>query len=185
MDTSGFERLARLLDAAGRKIEPEVAAAVNRVGEAGTLAIIRTLPQQTGLKRKVILRFLRATTHAAPGYLVFSIKGRGGDISLKYFGAREEGAGVSAAPWNRRRLYAGGFMKSGRSPNRRLVPKLNGQVYRNVDGGRWAGKVEKLRSGLYLPYEMVTGESGEAWTRTVRSEIPAAVDAAIRKAFGG
>lgn len=183
IETRGLDRVAAALHGAGKKIEPGVAAAINQVGKAGKAAMVRTLPKQTGLKRKTIVRFLQQTRLAAPGSLVFSVKGRGGNVSLKYFDAKEGGGGVTAKPWNRPTFVQGAFIKSGPMGARHAVSKLNGQVYRNVAGGRWGGKIEKLNSGLYLPKEMVTGGTGEAWEQAVASALPAAVDAAVSKAL--
>lgn len=183
VETAGFERLASVLNAAGKRIEPGIAGALNQVGRSGRAAMIRTLPQQTGLKRGTIVRFLVVAQTAKAGSLVYRIKGRGGDISLKYFGAREIKGGVSAKPWNKRTVFGGAFITSGLPGNRHAVKKLNGQVFRNVAGGRWGGKIEKLSSGLFLPKEMVTGETAAAWDHAIQAELPAAIDAAVRKAL--
>ena len=183
VETKGLERIAAALHAGGQKIEPGIAGAINQVGRAGRAAMVRTLPKQTGLPRKTIVRFLMTKQVAKPGSLVFRIQGRGGDISLKYFGAKEGGGGVTAKPWNQPTFFRGAFITSGRPGARRAVPKLNGQVFRNAAGGRWGGAIEKLNSGLYLPKEMVTGETGAAWETAIATELPAAVDAAVSKAL--
>jgi hypothetical protein len=61
------------------------------------------LVSQTGLKRGTLVRAVKGS--AGPGGYVF--KSHGGNIRLKFLGARETKKGVSAAPWNKRQIFAG------------------------------------------------------------------------------
>ena len=94
------------------------------MGDRATPVMVRVLTKQTGLPRRTIAKALKRS-RAGQAY---TIRSAGGDVSLKYFKARETQKGVSAAPWGQRRIYAGTFTKGGRFPNRVAVPSLSGQV---------------------------------------------------------
>lgn len=131
------------------------------------------------------------------GSLTYLVRSRGGNVRLKYFGAREEGDGVSAAPWGFRKIYSGSFMMAGRAGARRMVPSWNGQVLRRVDptNKRWrlpgkgwkeskASKTEATRSGLFIPTEMLKGRTLATFERAaprlqgeILSKIATALDA--------
>jgi hypothetical protein len=111
------------------------------------------LPGQTGLKAKTINKALKGRSSGA----TYVIQSHGGNIRLKYFGARETGAGVTAAPWNSRRLYPATFIKSGWWPNR-VKPIAAGQVLRRKTAAKYP--LEVVRSGLFIAEEMVKGAIG-------------------------
>ena len=122
-------RMANVIGALGKSAPAAIARAVNHTGDKARTQMIRTLTDQTGLQRKVIVKALRVTRASGKGSLEYRIDSAGGNVSLKYFGARETRAGVSAAPWGARRVYAGTFMKGGRFPKRVPVARFNGQVF--------------------------------------------------------
>ena len=128
--------------------------------------VARALVKQTGLKYGTMRRAIHLK--AIPGGLGFMLQSKGGDISLKYFRARETRKGVTAAPWNKRTLYESAFIKSGwQWSSRRVV--LNGHVFRRLGADR--KPIEKLRSGLYIPKEMLEGASRLTFERSLREDL--------------
>jgi len=180
VDTVDLTRFANKLEALGENAPLAIGRALNHTGAKARTAMIRSLTKQTGLKRKVIVRALKVNPvkygnpkigrlDARSSYIIES---RGGNISLKYFDAREVRKGVSAKPWGKRRLYPGTFIRGGLHPNRVGISKLGGHVFRNVEGGKWRGKIEKVKSNLTIPEEMVQGATEAAFFQVVQSDLP-------------
>ena len=169
IDTSQVVELAARFAGLGTEFPAAIARAINHTGDKAKTQMIRALVPQTGLKRGVIVRALKVSKASAGGAYV--IRSRGGDISLKYFGARETRAGVSAAPHGQRQVFAGTFIKGGRFPNRVAIGKLNGHVFRRTGKGRLP--IAKQKSGVYIPQEMVSGASAEAFRTAVTADLPA------------
>ncbi len=167
--TEEIARLGARIAAAGKGTGPAYAAALNRVGAMTRTGMVRAMVGQTGLKRKVIDKALRKTT-ASPGSLTYMVRSAGGDISLKYFGARETRRGVSAAPFGHRQLFAGTFIKGGRFPARKTAKGLNGHVYRRTGKGR--GPLRLVKSGVIIPREMVIDDTRAIFFRTVQANLP-------------
>ncbi|MCJ2059800.1 hypothetical protein MKL09_25130 [Methylobacterium sp. J-048] len=51
--------------------------------------------------------------------------------------------------------------------------KLGGQVFVNTEGKKWRGHMTKVKSGVYIPTEMTSGESLAAFERVAQAELPA------------
>jgi hypothetical protein len=152
--------------------------AVNSIGPVALGAMKHALPGQTGLKSKTIDKALKGRGSGT----TYVIRSHGGNIRLKYFGARETSRGVSAAPWNERKVYAETFIMSGWWPNR-VKPIAKGQVLRRVGDSKLP--VEVVRSGLYIAEEMVKGASAAAFYNTVGVMLPAIVDGILTGAIAG
>lgn len=167
VDTSPLLRVSNLLHAAGKQAPLAIIRAVNHTGAKARTQMRRVLVKQTGLKARTINRAVKSRN--AFNGSAFTIYSRGGNIRLKFFSARETRAGVSAAPWNKRRVYPGTFMKGGRFPNRVDLGK-GGQVFARK--GRRRLPIEVKRSGLFIPEEMITGQSEAAFYGTVTRELP-------------
>lgn len=178
-DTSAF-RVFDGLDAGSDKVRSEMSRAANRIGNRMIPVVRAAVTAQTGLPRATIGRALRIY-HATPDKPAFAIWTAGGDISLKYFGAKETRKGVSAAPRGKRTTYAGLFTKAGKFPNRVTPRRLNGHVYANVDGGKWGGKITKQDSDVVIPEDLVSGASAAAFNRIAASEMPNAARDLLRK----
>lgn len=146
--------------------------AVNDTGRKAATAAGRAIPGQTGLSATVGRKAVKKRTLANAGSLEFTVHGKGGDIALKYFKARETRKGASAAPWNARRIYPGAFMKAGWWPKRVVKPGWNGHVFQRVGASKFPIKVAD--SGLYLPKEMVQGEIASAWEKAAEGLQPRA-----------
>ena len=116
VDASSLTRVSNLLHSAGKKPLGMIRA-VNHTGDKARTQMRRVLVDQTGLKMKTIRKAV--TSKRAFNGGAYEIKSRGGDVRLMFFGARETQKGVSAAPWNKRQIYPGSFMKGGLFPNRK------------------------------------------------------------------
>lgn len=165
IDAREIDNLAKLFKLAKERAPAAIGRAIKRTGDMTKTRMVRSLTKQTGLRREVIARALKAK----PAGVTYAIKSRGGNVHLKYFKARETRKGASAAPWNKRRVYAGTFIKGGRFPHR-VALNLGGQVYRRSGAGRLP--ITSQRSGLYIPKEMITGATGAEFLSAVRSILP-------------
>lgn len=168
--------------------------AVNHTGDKARTQVIRALSSQTGLKRKVIVKAIRigrawgASSSESSfvdgrGSLEYVLSAKGGDISLKYFSARETLKGVTAAPFGKRKLFARTFIKGGRFPNRIEASGLNGHVYLRT--GKGHGPLELQDSGVIIPAEMIKGATADAFMRTVEAELPKRAMHEINRLTGG
>ncbi|MDP2358652.1 MAG: hypothetical protein Q8M31_21715 [Beijerinckiaceae bacterium] len=142
--------------------------AMNHTGAKAKTQVSRALTTQTGLPRKTIVRAVRVL-NASVANLSFALETKGGDISLKYFKARETRQGVSAAPWNKRKVYPSTFTKGGRFPKRKALRKGKGHVFARAGAGRLP--IKKQKSGLYIPREMVQGQTKDAWDRLIVADL--------------
>lgn len=155
-----LKRFGNQLAALGSQAEVVLSRALNHEGDKARTQVVRALTAQTGLLRKTIVKAVRRITAWPTRGLFYGIESKGGDIRLKFFMPRETSAGVSAAPWGGRRVFAGTFMKGGRFPNR--VPlRMGGNVFKRAGSLRLP--IEVQRSGLYIPDEMIKGASASAF----------------------
>lgn len=175
------QRYADQLDKLGAgQAKVALARALQHTGAKAKTQVIRALTAQTGLKRQVLVRAVKPSMR---GELTFVLETKGGDISLKYFGANETRRGVTAKPWNTRRLYAGAFMKGGLFPNRVPLSKGGGHAYQRVGGGRLP--IARVKSGLYIPTEMLKGQTVAAWERVIRSDLAPRVEHEVARMLPG
>lgn len=187
---SQMEEATRILGSkarAGRAF----ARAINRTGDTVRNEAGRALSDQTGLpKRTGKAAYRQGGERASPVSLSYVVNGRGGNISLKHFKPRETRKGVSAAPMNNRQIFEQTFMKAGWWPNRVVKPGWNGQVFRRSIYSRdgysytsdWSSgtrkmvragtKFDKVKSGVFIPIQMVQGLAGDAWRDGARRLQP-------------
>lgn len=150
---------------------------VNRTGDMARTGVRRTLTKQTGLKRATIVKAV-SVKRSSPATLAYEMTARGGDVALKFFGARETRKGVSAAPFGKRQVFAGTFIKGGRFPNRSGIV-FRGHVMKRVGAGRFPINVEQ--SGVIIPNEMVTGETAAEFERVARTVLPRRMEHELRR----
>ncbi|MGU3665820.1 hypothetical protein ACLBX9_16700 [Methylobacterium sp. A49B] len=194
LDASALARLGNQIGAAGKGAPLALARAINHTGAKAKTQMVRALVPQTGLKRRTIVKALRENK-ASAGSLTYTIKSHGGNIRLKYFGARETRAGVSAAPWNVRSVWQGSFMKAGWWPHRVVKSNWNGQVFEragSITGNMRAGSQTRrmdrftvVKSGLFIPDEMVQGASAAAFNSTAAADLPARLERELGRILGG
>jgi hypothetical protein len=197
-DLSGLHRLS---NAMGRLDSHQkhlvLQRAVNHTGDKARTQVVRTLAKQTGLPVGVIKKalrvgraygasadpeqFVKAQASNRPGSLVYVVSSKGGDISLKYFKARETMSGVTAAPFGKRKLFAGTFLRGGKFPERnssfgvptKKAASLNGHVWKRA--GKKRNPIELQDSGVIIPEQMLKGASAEAFKSTVNQHLPGRV----------
>lgn len=159
--------------------------ALNRVGNSGYVgrgpSVVRTLAKQTGLSRKLIKRAVKPIK-ANYTTMEYKLVVRGGEISLKHFDPRETKRGVTAKIGGSRKLFAGAFRRGGRWPNR-VNTKLGGHVFKRTGAGRLP--IEKLKSGVVIPDEMLQGATLEGWTQIINEALPVRVAYELGRASGG
>ncbi len=167
-------RYANQMGALGAgQAQAALARALRHTGAKARTRVIRALTAQTGLKRATIVKAVREMRGDAAA-LEFVLRTQGGNVRLHHFKARETRKGVSAAPWGQRQVYPGTFMKAGWWHSRRVgKPNWNGQVFARAGGMTKTGrdKFEVQRSGLYIPTEMLTGETAQAFQDLIRSDL--------------
>ena len=61
-------------------------------------------------------------------------------------------------------------MKGGRFPGR-VTLNMGGHVYRNIEGGKWGGRVELVDSGVVIPEQLVTGATARSWEHLIASDL--------------
>jgi hypothetical protein len=168
-----LERFGNRLQHAKRSLPANLAKVVHQVGPEATNNMKRVLPEQTGLKFKTINKALKGRAQGAR----YEIRSKGGDIRLKFFAPRETSKGVSAAPWNARRVYPSTFINAGWWPKRTGPVRGKDNVWRRE--GRAKYPIKAVRSGLFIPNEMVTGKSAVVFYGTVNARLGAAVEKII------
>jgi hypothetical protein len=169
-------RLDALSSGEGRGV---LAQALNEGGRAVRQATVAVETAQTGLPGDTLERAQRELP-ADAGSLSYTIWSEGGNVRLKYFGAREGGGGVTAHPWNRTTYYDRAFITSGPRGRRAGSPKLGGHVYRSVGGNRrWGGPISVVRSGLFIPAEMTRGQTAAVFDKGAASVLATTVVARL------
>jgi hypothetical protein len=176
-DLSQIAHIGDVMHRAGKLAPEALRLAVKHTGDKATSAMRTALVGQTGLKRGTLVRAVKGASGAG-GYV---IKSHGGDIRLKFFGARETRKGVSAAPWNHRQVYAGTFLKGGRFP-KRVALGMGGQVMKRAGASRLP--LHGVKSGLFIPEEMVKGSSEAAFYSTLSTDLAPRLEHELSRIFG-
>ncbi len=154
--------------------------AINDEGAKAATHTGRALAKQTGLKAGVTREALKKRDRSTPATLAFVIKVQGGNIRVKYFNPRENDAGVSANPWNKRVTYSGAFMRAGFWPNRVDKDNWNGQVFYRTGIRKFTKKYPKgnakfpngmdqfkvARSGVFIPIEATQGQTAATFNKS-------------------
>lgn len=172
-------KISNALKAAGKQVPLILNRAINHTGDKARNQMRTVLVGQTGLKRKTLVKAVKSRKAFGAG--AYTIYAKGGDVRLKYFGARETRAGVSAAPWNKRRVFGGTFIKGGRFP-KRVALSMGGHVFKRAGSGRLP--IEGGRSGLFIPEEMVSGQSEAAFNSTVDRDLPGRIAHELYRVLG-
>lgn len=185
-DVRGINRFDNALKSLGStKMNQVLNRAVNRTGDTSRTTVKRTLAKQTGLQQKVIHKALKVR-RSSWGRLEYRMLTRGGDISLKYFKARETRKGVSAAPFGKREVYHNTFMKGGKFPKRVALEGTNGHVFTPASAlKKWGRPMERVKSGVIIPREMIQGDTASAFHQATARTLPKRVAHEINRLTGG
>ena len=130
--------------------------ALNHEGGKGRTQVKRALVKQTGIKYGAVDKAI-ATIRATPATLTYRLKARGSETNIAWFGGAQRQKGVSAAPWNKRRIFAHSF----------IVPRF----------GRAFVRTSKKRLpirwlyGPNLARELVKDTSAAAWQAGVANIV--------------
>ncbi|MEN5084269.1 phage tail protein [Bosea sp. TWI1241] len=180
VNAAGIGGVAEAFQRAAALSPVAVARALNATNAKVQTQIVRALPKQTGLKAGRIRAALKREA-ASAGHLSAAVRARGPYIPLKEFGARETAKGVSAAPWGKRRVFAGAFSRGGRFPNR-VALALGGHVFKRL--GKKRLKIA-ITYGPAIPVEMVKDASKAAYEATVARELPIDLNRALGSVLRG
>jgi hypothetical protein len=146
-------RLAALGDGQARRV---MSRALNHEGDKGRTQVKRALVRQTGIKYGAVDKAM-ATIRATPATLTYRLKARGNETNIVWFGGAQRQKGVSAAPWNKRRIFAHSF----------IVPKFGRAFIRTSKKRlpiRWV-------YGPNLARELVKDTSAVAWQSGVANIV--------------
>lgn len=171
VDARSLVRLEEAFRKAGNQAPHAIRRALNWTGDRATTLVTRALAKQTGAKYGAVKSALKQV-RANYGTLAYRIVARGPAIPLNAFGARQTRKGVSAAPWNTRRVF----------PHTFIVPAFGGNVFVRETSKR--APLKKLW-GPAIPNELVRGESKEAFERTVATQLPARLEHEIMAILSG
>lgn len=142
--------------------------AINHTGDKAFTRVKRELSREIGASQSVIMKYGRISKHRASGGLLqFLIVSRGGPIPLKHFRATQNAAGVSASPWNNRKLYRHAF----------IVASAGGHAFWRTGSSRLP--IKRI-AGPNVPKEMVKERVGHAFEALVASDLPPRVEHEIR-----
>lgn len=107
---SDLKRLTDHLSEAERRAVPAATkTALNKAAAAGLTMARRITAREMGIAVKGLKNSFRAEK-ATKVNLTAAIEATGRPIPLMSFGARQVKAGVSAKPWNKRRIFKGAFV---------------------------------------------------------------------------
>jgi hypothetical protein len=130
--------------------------ALNHEGDKGRTKVKRALVKQTGIKYSAVNKAM-ATVRATPATLTYTLKARGGETNIAWFGGVQRRKGVSAAPWSKRRIFQHAF----------IVPRF-GRAFIRTSKSRLP--IRPLY-GPNLARELVKDSSAAAWQRGVANLV--------------
>jgi hypothetical protein len=157
-----LERYANQLIALGDgKTRVAMARALNHEGDKGRTAVKRELVSATGIKYSLINRGM-STIRANQNNLEYTLKQKGNETNIKLFGAIQRKSGVSAAPWNVRRIFRSKDGKRGSFVNK----GAGNNVYIREGSGRYP--IRQL-FGPNIAREIVKGSPEAAWEQVPRT----------------
>lgn len=180
VDVRDLERFGNMIGALGQEGPKAVNRAMNRTGDTARTRVVRELAKQTGLPQKTIRKAVKVKRSSWQD-LEYRLSASGGDVALKYFKARETRQGVTAFVRGERELFAGTFIMGGSFGRGRVALNMGGHVFQRI-GGRT--ELEKLKSGVFIPVEMVEGATAHAFDATVSEQLPRRLDHEIGRSLG-
>jgi hypothetical protein len=130
--------------------------ALNHEGDKGRTQVKRALVKQTGIKYGAVDKSM-ATVRVTPATLTYTLKARGDETNIAWFGGIQRRKGVSAAPWNKRRIFRHAF----------IVPRF-GRAFIRTSKNR-----QPIRPlyGPNLARELVKDSSATVWQSGVANIV--------------
>jgi hypothetical protein len=129
--------------------------ALNHEGNKGRTQVKRALVKQTGIKYGAVNKAM-ATIRATPATLTYTLKARGDETNIAWFGGVQRRKGVSAAPWHKRRIFRHSFIvprfsrafirtSKSRLPIRPLYgPNLARELVKDSSAAAWQSGVANI-----------------------------------------
>ncbi|MGJ4927486.1 hypothetical protein ACQR1K_10095 [Bradyrhizobium sp. HKCCYLRH3095] len=139
----------------GGQARAAMSRALNHEGDKGRTQVKRALSKQTGIKYGAIDKAV-ATIRSMPATLTYRLKARGEETNIAWFGGIQRVKGVSAAPWNKRRVFKHTFIISRfsrafvRTSKQRLPirwlygPNIGRELVKDTSVAAWQGGVAAL-----------------------------------------
>lgn len=159
-------RFGNQLGALGeRGAKAAMKSALWRGGNEARTKVKRTLSKQTGIKYGMIDKAMRTKFRETPD-LIYELEATGEETNLGLFGAIQRKKGISARPWNQRRVFKGTFFAYG------------GKVFRRLTDKR--GPIKPLY-GPNIGRELVKDETKELWETAVPPAIMKRVEHEIAR----
>lgn len=180
IDVKGLTQFNNMIGALGDEAPKVVSHAINRTGDMARTRVVRELAKQTSLPQKTIKKAVKVKRSSWRS-LEYELSSSGGDISLKYFKARETRLGVSAHILGKRKIFKGSFIRGGSFKIGRVDLNMSGHVFQRIGNGN---KIEKLKSGVFIPIEMVQGRAAKAFSDVVADVLPRRLDHEINRVLG-
>jgi len=183
VDVSELNQFGNMLGALGKNAPKVITRALNRTGDMGKTHVVRALAKQTGLPQKTIRKAVKVK-RASWQDLEYSLTSSGGDVALKFFKKRETPDGVVAHLGTARGkvLFDRTFFRGGAFPRRVNLSAFGGHVLDRVSEYRFDLKV--VKSGVFIPIEMVEGETADAFEAVVADVLPRRLDHEISRSLG-
>jgi hypothetical protein len=177
VDVRELTQFGNMLGALGHEGPKVINRALNRTGDMARTRLVRDLAKQTGLTQKTIRKAVKVK-RASWQDLEYRLTSSGGNVSLKYFKARETRKGVTAFVRGERELFEGSFMRGGSFARGRVALNMGGHVFQRI-GGRT--ELELLKSGVFIPVEMVEGQSAKGFDDLVQDVLPRRISYEINR----
>jgi hypothetical protein len=158
--------LSGLFEQTGLKSVYAISKAIDEVGNKTKTQVIRAVARQAGVKYGAVSRVLYAKQAMGTGGGEYVLTARDTTLSLKEFAPRQTKAGVSAAPWGKRRIFPHTFIGPGGHVFARVI----------VDGKRVKRlKIHKL-FGPNIPKEIVKDEAEQTFYRETEKLLGPAIE---------
>lgn len=153
--------LSDIIKRLGEKSEYAIRKAVDEVGNKTKTQVIRAVSKQAGVKVGRARGVIHSAQAMGTGSGAYTITARDVTMSLKEFSPRQTSKGVSAKPWNVKRVF----------PHTFFGP--HGHVF--VREGKAQLPIKKLW-GPNIPKEMVKDQAERVFFSNVDTLLPAAVE---------
>lgn len=95
----------------GARFRRAMARAINRTARTGQKEGARKIQDKLGANIGAIKKYIIRRSRATSRHLQAMLTARNTSLALSYFRARQRKGGVSAAPWKKRRMYPGAFIR--------------------------------------------------------------------------
>ena len=142
-------------------IQKALVTPLNKIGTEVFTQAKRELKDATGLKAGVVAKKIKKDK-ARRGDETYSIHIKSRYLNVIEFGARQTKRGVSAKVWDKRKVYRGAFIGSGRNSGKQLVFKKRKNAPK---------RIEALH-GASLPREFERQDMAKIFNKKIKTRFP-------------